>query len=536
MASQFILQEYDEKRMRNQVFQAITKVLFLLALVGCGGAAAENAPPTPIAATAVSADNTPTSAAQSAVSTAPAQPTPTLVHTPDSAEPTGSPTATPLPPGNVANGRSIGDPYSPELGNTGYDAQHYTIRIALDPAVTQVQAVMTMAAVATDDITQLSLDFVGFEIDRLQVDGTDANFTRAEDKLLVDLPQPLLSGTPFTMVVSYRGTPVAEPSPYAFFAPALGLRYVSPDSIYVLSEPDGARYWFPNNDHPRDKATYRFEVTVPVGLTAVANGELTAINATGGLPLPNGTAGHTFVWEHNFPMASYLATIAVGMYERIEDVSPNGVPIRHYLFPEYAEEFERATSITGEAIDWMSDLFGPYPFENIGFVTADAPGVSLETQTTIIMSTGMIGQVTVIHELAHMWFGDWVSLDSWSEMWRNEGFATYVSLMWEHRGDPEGLDLEIEAIKTAVSENEPSYPLGSPPRENLFGFNTYFGGAVVVHELRQTIGDDAFFAGLQTYFQTYGGRTASDAEFQAIMEQASSMSLDAFFAKWLDEG
>ncbi|KAA3656368.1 MAG: M1 family peptidase, partial [Chloroflexi bacterium] len=244
--------------------------------------------------------------------------------------------------------------------------------------------------------------------------------------------------------------------------------------------------------------------------------------------------GHTFVWEHNFPMATYLSTIAVGDYERIDDVSPNGIPIRHYIFTEHAEDFARATSITGEAIDWMSDLFGPYPFETIGFVTADAPGVSLETQTTIVLSTSMIGQTTVVHELAHMWFGNWVSLNSWQEMWRNEGFATYVTMMWDHRDDPEGLELEIEAIKSAVADNEPNYPLGSPPKQYLFGFNTYFEGAVMVHELRRTVGDDAFFSGLQAYFEQYGGGTASDAEFQAVMETASGISLDAFFAVWLN--
>ena len=119
-------------------------------------------------------------------------------------------------------------------------------------------------------------------------------------------------------------------------------------------------------------------------------------------------------------------------------------------------------------------------------------------------------------------------------MWRNEGFATYVQLMWENRDDPEDLELAMAAIESAVAENGADFPLGDPPPARLFSFNIYFGGAVFVHALRQEMGDEAFFNGLRTYFATYGGATASDAEFQAVMEAAHGQSLDAFFAEWLE--
>ena len=434
----------------------------------------------------------------------------------------------------MAGGRSIGDPYAPELGNTGYDVQRYTLRLALDPAVETIVSVAAIDAVATiSNLAQISLDFVGFEIEQVSVADSPVPFTRVDKKLIVPLPRPLAEGESFTVTVAYRGTPVKEPSPYVGFAQALGLHFVGNETIYVLSEPDGARYWFPSNDHPRDKATFRFELTVPEGLTAAANGRLLDSQSGASQSLPGG-AGSTFTWEHNYPMATYLTVVAVGVYERIDDAASGGIPLRHYVFPELRPEFETATAVTGEALAWMSDLFGPYPFEAYGYVTADVPGASLETQTMVLLSSNMVGQSTVIHELAHMWFGNWVSLDSWSEMWRNEGFATYVTLMWQHRDDPEALELEIEAIRTAVAENEPQYPLGNPPPERLFGFNTYFKGALLVHALREEIGDEAFFAGLRAYFQRYGGADASDAEFQAVMEEAAGQSLDTFFAEWLN--
>ncbi|MBX3060419.1 MAG: M1 family metallopeptidase, partial [Anaerolineae bacterium] len=307
------------------------------------------------------------------------------------------------------------------------------------------------------------------------------------------------------------------------FASWLGLFYARDDTLYILSEPDGARYWFPNNDHPRDKASYRFEITVPEGLTAVANGRLLA------------QENNTFIWEHDYPMASYLATIVVGEYERLDGQSPAGVPLRDYIFPGSQPEFERATAATQEALDWMSDLFGDYPYEEFGFVAVHAPGVSLETQTMVLLSTGMFDENTAVHELAHMWFGDWVSLDSWGEMWRNEGFATYISFMWENRDDPEGLELQMEGIRAYLEDsNEWGKPLRNPPPAELFGAYTYIGGALMVHELRQEMGDDAFFSGLKTYFQQYGHGTASDDEFIAVMEDAAGKPLDAFFNRWLE--
>ncbi|MEM7330969.1 MAG: M1 family metallopeptidase [Chloroflexota bacterium] len=424
------------------------------------------------------------------------------------------------------NFNSIGDPYAPELGNLGYDVLAYDIRLAVDPALAEIDGGVLITAVSTQPLSQFSLDFIGYDISELLINDVPAAFTREDGKIIIDTPQTIPLGDQFVTEIRYSGSPLAEPSRFVRFAPSLGLYFVDNATAYILSEPDGTRYWLPNNDHPRDKALFRFEITVAEGLTAVANGILRDVIEEDGQK--------TFVWEHENLMAPYLATIAVGEYIRVDDQSPNGVPIRHYVFPENRESFARASSITGEAIDWMSDLFGPYPFETFGFVTADAPGASLETQTMVILSTRMIGQVTVIHEIAHMWFGNWVSLNSWEEMWRNEGFATYISLMWEHRNDPEGLELEMEAVKSAVEENGPGFPLGAPPPELLFSFNTYFGGALMVHELRQTVGDDAFFGGLKLYFERYGGGTATDAEFQAVMEEVYGQSLNAFFIEWLE--
>ena len=461
----------------------------------------------------------------SAAATRPAlRPTPTL-----------APAAPTIPPPTVPPQLiSLGDPYIPELGNGGYDVQQYTLQLALDPAVRRVNGRTQIAAVAGMDLSLLALDFVGFQITELLVNDAPAAFSRQGDKLLITPPQVLPAGAPFSIGVAYTGAPAVRSSPYVGFIAALGLQYAADDILYVLGEPDGARFWFPANDHPRDKAQFRFELTVPAGLTGVANGELQPAGTAVPLPLPGGGEGTVFVWEHAYPMATYLATVAVGPFIRLEGASPAGVPLRHYVLPGAAEEFAQVEAVTGEAIDWLSARLGPYPFEVIGFVTVPIPGASLETQTMILMSTGMIGLRTAVHELAHMWFGNWVSLESWGSMWLKEGMATYMQLLWEHRDDPEALALEMAALAAAVEENGDRFLLSNPPPEKLFGFHVYIQGALLAHALRLEVGDDAFFAGLQLYFQRHGGDTAGDADFQAAMAEAAGRPLDAFFAAWLE--
>lgn len=495
-----------------QAFQLKIKLFLIISLLGLAACAGSGES----AAETVTAVPT-----QAAVQELPTEDTEPVIAEPTKAEP-----EEPVSTETIQGGRSIGDPYAPELGNTGYDVQHYDIHMTLDPVDQyQVEGAVTIEATASENnLTQLSLDFIGFDINKLTVNEQTAVFNREDDKLIIDLPQPLTQDESFEIFISYSGEAEQNPSKYIGFASWVGLFYAEEDTIYILSEPDGSRYWFPNNDHPRDKATYRFEVTVPDGYTAVANGRLVD------------QQNNTFIWEHNFPMASYLATIAVGEYERVEDQSPAGVPLRHYVFPSRQTAFANSTDMTGEAIDWMGELFGVYPYEEYGYVTVHAPGVSLETQTMVLLSTGMMNERTVIHELAHMWFGDWVSLDSWGEMWRNEGFATYLSIMWEFRNDPdpEGIDVVMDGFRASL-ENDGALPsLNNPEPANLFSGYTYFGGAVMVHELRREMGDEAFFSGLQTYFQAYGGGVASDAQFIATMEEAAGKDLSDFFDEWLD--
>lgn len=450
--------------------------------------------------------------------------------------PPGSPTPVPSPTLALLSGSpSLGDPFTPDLGNTGYDVQHVDLKLAIDPAQATIAGTASLQAMTTmPNLRQFSLDFVGFEIGVLTVNGQPAVYHRNEGKLWIEYPQPLLEeGTPFTVSISYAGTPVQVDSPYIHYADYLGLIFPGGNTFYTLSEPDGARYWFPINDHPLDRATYRVELTVPRGLAAVSNGQLVDSMLS---TMPDGSDAATFIWEHDEPLASYLVLAAGGHYLRVEDTSPGGIPLVYYYFPELEEEYLEAVDITGEAIDWMGELIGPYPYDSYGQATYYALGISMEMQTMTLLSFQMLNERTVVHEMAHSWFGNWVALDSWGDTWLKEGLATYMEVLWVARNNPAEEEQLIADIEEEVAERGQDYPLDLPPRERILSFDSYNRGALMMHALNEEMGDEAFFRGLRTYIARNGGQNVGHEAFESAMEEAVDRDLDAFWQQWLANG
>ena len=446
-----------------------------------------------------------------------------IVSSPTLPPPSATPTETPPPAQGLD---SIGDPYAPHLGNTGYDVQAYNLELNLDPAFAFVEGRTTLTATAQiHNLTAFSLDFAGFQISELTLDDEPAEFFREGEKIYIASEAGLRLDQDFVIRISYAGVPLSQPSVYVPFVNHLGLQFLG-SNLYALSQPDGAHFWFPSNDHPLDKAHFRFEIQVPAGLTAVANGVLQQKTSSGTLS--------TYIWKHDFPMATYLATIAVGEYERIDVTGSSAVPIRHYIFPDLQPQFSQVTAITDEGLIWMSDQFGPYPFETFGFVTTRLIRASLETQTSVLLSEYMLNEETIIHEIIHAWFGDWVSMASWADMWHNEGFAVYLSLAWQTRDDPAGLDFYMNNQAVEILAGSSGLPLNSLPPSQLFATESYWGGAALIHDLRQLIGDEAFFGGLRQYFVEFGGGSASSTDFIHVMEAASGQDLAAFFTEWLE--
>jgi len=431
-----------------------------------------------------------------------------------------------LTPGPQPGEPSIGDPYAPELGNTGYDVRHYHIELEVNPGIAFLRGAVTITAEAVlHNLAEFSLDFAGFEIQELLLDGAETAFRREGEKLFIEAAERPAAGQDFVLFIRYEGSPQQAGSDYVPFFNHLGFQFLG-QSAFTYNQPEGAHTWFPCNDHPVDKASYTFDISVPTGLVAIANGTLEETRE-----VQNRTV---YSWDHPFPMSTYLVLVAVGDYERIDSVSPGGIPLQHYIFEDLRQPFTDAADVTGEALDWMAAMFGGYPFETFGFVTTRLIRASLETQGMVLLNEDMLNQETVIHEIAHMWFGNWVTMASWADMWHNEGFAVYLSLMWQTRTNPGTLNIFMQNLEAEVGREASAEPLGDLDRHRLFGFDSYQRGALMIHYLRLEVGEEAFFEALRLYFERYGGGVATRADFIDIMEEKSGQELDSFFFRWLE--
>ncbi len=426
-----------------------------------------------------------------------------------------------------------GDSLYPNLGNGGYDVQHYTLDLTVnDVGTADLSGQTVIEARATQPLSSLNFDFIGFEIKEITVNGQPAEYERNKQELIVTPASPLAENESFTVQVRYQGSPGEMDS----IAIPIQTGWITFDGgSFVLSEPDGAASFYPVNDHPLDKASYTFRVTVPEPFEAAANGVLTETIDKEGTT--------TFVFEAREPMASYLATVNIDEFDLETSKSENGVPIRNYFPTGSPEAMRRPFERQGEMIDYFSDRFGAYPFEVYGALVIDtAFGAALETQTMSIFSKAMIdpneqegSQQVVAHELAHQWFGDSVSLADWRDIWLNESFATYAQGLWtEHTKGPEARDQWIRTTYAYVQENRQSMtPPGEPTAGRLFNAGVYYWGALALHALRLEVGDENFFKTLQTYQERYKGGNARTADFIAVAEEVSGKDLGAFFDSWL---
>lgn len=462
--------------------------------------------------------------------------------------------------GTGGSGSSAGDPgsgdaYFPYAGNGGYDVQNYDLALRYqpptDPAVLagRLDGVATITLRATQNLRSLNFDLRGLNVSSVRVDGTAAAHGKAHGKdgkdrtewsqtqddpnriweLTVGLREKLRTGQTATIVITYGGS-TGRPldTTQAFYG-----WVTTADGAMVVNEPDGAPTWYPVNDDPQDKATYTFRITVPAGKTAVANG----------LPAgkPRTKAGWTtWTWRASDPMASYLSTASVGDYTLSQGRGPGGLPIITAIDDgvtgDARAETTAALALQPQMITFLANQFGAYPFESFGaIVDDDSVDYALETQTRPIYSE-VADEYTVVHELGHQWFGNSVSPRDWTDIWLNEGWATYIEWLWaEHQGTATMTDQFADTVAYLDANNGWALNIADPGRDNLFANPVYLRGAAALHALRATVGDDAFFAGARLWLTRYHDSTATTADFEAVVEESSGQQLGAFFDDWLRE-
>jgi aminopeptidase N len=423
-----------------------------------------------------------------------------------------------------------GDPYSPAAGNGGYDVGHYGLGLTYDPATGRLDGTAVITLTATTDLDSFSLDLRNLQASSVVVDTAKATFTQVPatggvgGELVVTPSQRLHAGSTHVVTVVYGGVP-GQPtdqtdSLYGWVSYA--------DGAFVANEPEGASTWYPVNDVPTDKATYDFTITVPQGLTAIANGEPVGKPVTAG-------GRTTYVWHAQDPMASYLATASIGNYTASTQTGPHGLPILNYVDQDLKPKAAAGLALQPQMIQFFEGVFGPYPFSSFGAIVDDDEdaGYALENQTRPIYA-GAPDEVTVAHELAHQWVGDSVTPEQWKDIWLNEGFATYAEWLW---GESRGLTT-VQAqfdrvMKIKATDRFWQVLPGDPGAADLFAAATYDRGGATLVALRAKIGDRAFGTLLRTWTTQNRGGNVTTADFIALAERVSGRQLDDFFTTWL---
>ncbi|WP_116115953.1 M1 family metallopeptidase [Austwickia chelonae] len=425
----------------------------------------------------------------------------------------------------------IGDPYYPEYGNGGYDVKHYDIDVDYTTETGLLKGTTIISAQTTQQLKRFNVDFA-LDVSKVTVNGQPASFRRTSQREVTITPATSLAkNAEMKVAVTYSGVPSKTKINGS-------TAWISTDEeALAVGEPEIAPWWFPSNDHPRDKATFDISLTVPEGMQAVSNGRL--VNTS------YGEGRTTWTWSEDRPMATYLAFMAVGKYEIMRGTSPSGIPWLNAVSTKGTPELKQARQDlqrTPEIVDWLASQFGEYPFTTSGGV---APGLNfgfaLETQTRPVYSPtfwdgGDPNLDVIVHELAHQWFGNSISLKNWKDIWINEGFASWAEWRWaelKHNYPPNQIFKQQYEMHPASDAKFWNVVLTDPGPGREFAQAEYVRGSMAVQALRNRVGEATFWAIIRGWTAKYQHGVASVQDFIDFAQEQSGQDLSTFFRAWL---
>jgi aminopeptidase N len=422
----------------------------------------------------------------------------------------------------------VADPVYRAFGNPSLDVLHYALDLRWTPSTKTLSGTADITIRAARDLGEIRLDFSrALRADRVTVDGEEATATQRNDDLIIDAGTPLAKDGRTVVAVTYHGKPKAVPGPVV--RPDLddvGIIVRSDGSVFAIQEPYGAFTWYPVNDQPSDEALYDVTITVPRGWAGVSNGVLRDRTERGGKV--------TFTWHATDPIASYLVALGIDRYRMHKAKGPHGLPITYWIRPQ-----DQATALpvfrkTPQMLAWLEKRFGRYPFDSVG-VFAIREETGMETQTMITLGRG-IGSEALLHELAHHWFGDSVGPRTWRDVWLNEGFATYIQfLMYDVEVLGESQARMLAGMRRLDGQLRREHgPPGRYKRGHFASSNVYFPPALMLHEIRQEIGDKKFFAMLRAWAREHHNVEVDRASFTSWLGRATGLDLKGLVNRWLD--
>ena len=428
----------------------------------------------------------------------------------------------------------IGDPYFPLDGNGGIDVLRYDVHDRYSFENARLSGWTRVTLVATESLSGFNLDFL-LPVQSVKVAGKDVRFDQLRFHEL-SIHRKVEEGDRLSLVIRYAGFP----DRYTYDGESNWLN--DGREVVAMNQPHMAPWWFPANDHPLDRARIAISITVPKDKQVIANGELTGREVDGDLA--------TTTWRPAEPMVPYLAFFAAGDFRVAEGTSEAGLPwlvaVSKHLDAERRQHAMALLKRSAAYTEWLQDVLGaPYPFSTTGgLATSLDPGFALENQTRPTYSPFSLNTVTVVHELAHQWFGDHVAVEGWKDIWLNEGPATFFEVYWNetHGGEPAdgwlhdrydfygaGNDFWHHEVADPCPE-----PSGCDNVLDIFEEFVYNRGGMALQALRNVIDDDdVFFELLGRWVTDRAGTTGSTAQFEALAEEVTGLDLDDFFDAWL---
>ncbi|WP_330166647.1 MULTISPECIES: M1 family metallopeptidase [unclassified Brevibacterium] len=423
------------------------------------------------------------------------------------------------------------DPYTPGVGSTELRIDHYDLDLDYRIGPNRLSAKAVLTGRVLTDTSSIVLDLTGLRVTKASVNGSKVRFSTRGKKLRLSTGA-LHKNQPVRIDIAYVGNPRPAIGTWG----DIGWEELE-DGVLVAGQPVGASTWFPCNDHPSEKSKYRIRLLTESEYTVVSNGRLTDKVRK---------AGRTaWTYESTTPLASYLATIQIGRYRHSQIAAEDRYPEAPVPLGLYAgEHWLRAATrlrIQHRMMNLFIDRFGPYPFEVYDVVvTDDELEIPLESQPLSVLGPNHLGpeweaERLVAHEMAHQWFGNSLTPRRWADIWLNEGFACYAEWLWSEESGRGSADDCAESWREALAAQPQDIMLGDPGGPDMFDDRVYKRGALCLHALRLTIGDEAFFTAIGEWTTKHRHGSVETADFIECVTQVAGRDVAEVVHPWLNE-
>jgi len=420
------------------------------------------------------------------------------------------------------------DPYLPANGNFGYRVSRYELELEYKVTINRLSGAATITAVTLAALQTFTLDLSdALSVTKVSVNGKrPAHFRLSSGKLHIALADALPAGAAMTIGLRYGGTP----RPIRSYWGEVGFEELT-NGVLVAGQPNGAASWFPCDDHPSAKASFRIQISTDSPYYALANGELLSRRVRAGMT--------TWTYEQAEPTSTYLVTLQIGSYNR-RRMAKNGVQMHAVLPDRLRHNFEQDFADQPKMMKLFVKLFGPYPLST-GYtvvVTDDDLEIPLEAQGISIFGANHCdGQGSaerlIAHELAHQWFGNSVTAKRWRHIWLHEGFACYAEWLWSEHSAGRSADDWAQYYHQRLAGSPQDLLLADPGPRDMFDDRVYKRGALTLHALRRRIGDESFFALLRDWTTRYRHSSAVTDDFTGLAANYAHESLRSLWDAWL---